>query len=116
MVSLTPGAPASPRARRARVSPNRLGQGIAAHHKFDSRDYPGFFGRHIVGHAQALPHGATRIGVDARVKPLDPRGNSKAIASEQRDPVIAFQKSDRVDAPGAGDAFGDVRPEVAHNE
>ena len=33
---------------------------------------------------------AISIGVDARVTPLDPRGNSKAIATEQRVPVIAF--------------------------
>jgi hypothetical protein len=33
---------------------------------------------------------ATSIGVDARVTLLDPRGNSKAIATEQRVPVIAF--------------------------
>jgi hypothetical protein len=41
------------------------------------------------------------------VTPLDPRGGSKAVATGQPVPVIAFPKSDRLDAPGAGDAYGD---------
>jgi len=38
---------------------------------------------------------------------VDPTGDAEVGATEQRVPVIAFPKSDRVDASGAGDAYGD---------
>jgi hypothetical protein len=41
------------------------------------------------------------------VTPLDPPGDAEVGATQQRVPAIAFAKSDRVDAPGAGDAYGD---------
>ena len=53
---------------------------------------------------------ANTIGVDARVRPMDPPGDAEVGATEQRVPAIAFPKSDRVDASGAGDAY------VAHME
>jgi hypothetical protein len=40
---------------------------------------------------------ATSIGVDARLTPLDPPGDAEAVATEQRDRVIAFPESDRPD-------------------
>jgi hypothetical protein len=52
---------------------------------------------------------ASSIGVDARLTPLDPPGDAEGGATEQRILVIAFPESDRRDAPGAGDAYGDVR-------
>jgi sugar/nucleoside kinase (ribokinase family) len=38
---------------------------------------------------------------------MDPPGDAEVGATEQRVPAIAFPKSDRVDASGAGDAYGD---------
>ena len=50
---------------------------------------------------------ANTIVVDPRVTPMDPPGDAEVGATEQRVPAIAFPKSDRVDASGAGDAYGD---------
>ncbi len=61
-----------------------------------------------MGRWHLLPaHRANTIGVDSRVTPLDPPGDAEVDATEQRVPPIAFPKSDRVDASGAGDAYGD---------
>jgi hypothetical protein len=56
-----------------------------------------------------LPKRATSIGLDARVTPLDLPGDAEVGATEHRVPAIAFPKSDRLDARGADDAYGDVR-------
>jgi hypothetical protein len=50
---------------------------------------------------------ASSISVDARLTPLDPPGDAEDGATEQRILVIAFLESDRRDAPGAGDPYGD---------
>jgi sugar/nucleoside kinase (ribokinase family) len=39
---------------------------------------------------------------------MDPPGDAEVGSTEQRVPVIAFPKSDRLDPQGAGDAYGDV--------
>ena len=49
---------------------------------------------------------ASGIGVDARVRPMDPPGDAEVGATEQRVPAIAFPKSDRLAAPVAGDGYG----------
>jgi hypothetical protein len=38
---------------------------------------------------------------------MDPAGDAEVGATEQRVPAIAFRTSDRLDVPGAGDAYGD---------
>ncbi len=50
---------------------------------------------------------ASSIGVDACVDTSGFAGEYESVATEERVPVIALPKSDRVDAPGAGDAYGD---------
>jgi hypothetical protein len=42
------------------------------------------------------------------VTPLDPPSDAEVGATEQRIPATAFPKSDRVDAPEAGDPYGDA--------
>ena len=50
---------------------------------------------------------ATTIGVDAGATAEFP-GQLESVATGQRVRAIAFPKSNRLDAPGAGDAYGDV--------